>query len=304
MKKIITALLTIVSISAIAQDKATLKKADSLFLKQEWKASKQAYLSLLKDTSTNSISWTRLGYCNQNLGMFDEAMKDYNKSLANNPRPAVRSITLARMARIYSLTNMIDEATDRLIKSTALGYNSLPDLDTLADFKNIRQAPNFADIRKKVYETVYPCAGEPNRHDFDFWIGEWDVYQTGTQQLVGHSSVQSMSGACAILENWTSTQANTGKSFNYYDESVGKWEQDWLGAGGPSDRQRFYNGVYENGIMHFTFETKDAQGNKQTGNFRFYNIDKDTVRQYSELSSDGGKTYQVSYDFTYIRKKS
>lgn len=55
--------------------------------------------------------------------------------------------------------------------------------------------------------------------------------------------------------------------------------------------------------MWFTNETVNPKGNKIKGNFKFYNIDKDTVRQYLETSADDGKTYQPVYDFTYVRKK-
>jgi len=145
-----------------------------------------------------------------------------------------------------------------------------------------------------------PCASEPHTHDFDFWIGEWDVYPTGAQKLVGHSLVQSISGGCGLLENWTASQGGDGKSVNYYNLATGKWEQDWIGSGGGA--QRYLNGVYKDGAMQFTYEFIDKQGNKKTGNFKFYNIDKNTVRQYQDVNNDDGKTVTVSYDLTYKRK--
>ncbi len=148
-----------------------------------------------------------------------------------------------------------------------------------------------------------PCADEPHTHDFDFWIGEWDVYKTGTQSpSVGHSVVQSISGSCALLENWTSTQGNTGKSINYYNTATGKWEQDWIGSDGVP--QRYLNGEYKDSVMRFSYETTNPQGKKVTGNFKFYYIDKNTVRQYQDVINDDGKTVTVSYDLTYVRKKS
>lgn len=145
-----------------------------------------------------------------------------------------------------------------------------------------------------------PCSEEPHSHDFDFWIGEWDVYQTGTRTIVGHSVVQSISGGCGILENWTATNGGSGKSINYYNSATGKWEQDWIGSGGGS--QRYLNGVYKDSAMQFTYE--GASKNKPvTGNFRFYNIDKNTVRQYQDVNNDDGKTVTVSYDFTYVRTR-
>jgi tetratricopeptide (TPR) repeat protein len=244
-----------------------------------------------------------LGYCNYNLGLYADAIVDYNKSLATNPLPAVRNIVLARMARAYSMLNKVDEAANWLAKATTGGYNSLPDLDSIPDFKNIRLSPKFKEIRQQLFETIYPCAKEPHAHDFDFWIGDWNVYPTGSQFLVGHSHVESMAGECAILENWTSTQSETGKSFNFYEPQTGKWEQDWIGSGGfAAGRQRYYNGVYKESAMHFTYETTNAKREKHTGNFIFYNIDKNTVRQYQDVSADGRKTFTVSYDLTYKRK--
>ena len=89
---------------------------------------------------------------------------------------------------------------------------------------------------------VYPCSKEPRNHDFDFWNGDWNYYRTGTQILSGTIHVEAMAGGYAILENYTTNQAYSGKSFNFYDTITGKWEQDWIGSGGPSDRQRYMNG--------------------------------------------------------------
>ena len=303
MRAVITLLLIAGSVNGLfaQKTKSSLQVADSLYAKQDWKGARQNYLKYINDTSTNAIAWNRLGYANHNLGFYDEALKDYQKALGNKPSPPVRGVALERMARVYSLLNKPDEASDWLLKVGATGYNILPDLDTLADFKNVRQAANYSDIKKKIYATVYPCAAEPHSHDFDFWIGEWEVYQTGSKYLVGRSIVQSIAGECAILENWTSTQAQTGKSINYYNPSTSKWEQDWIGSGGGP--QRYLNGEYKDNVMHFTYETVNAKGQKVTGNFKFYNIDKNTVRQYQDVNNDDGKTVTVSYDFTYVRKK-
>ena len=191
---------------------------------------------------------------------------------------------------------------DWLLKATATGYNALQDLDSLEAFKNLRTASNFKEIRLKVYEMVYPCSREPRNHDFDFWIGDWNCYRTGTQILSGTSHVEAMAGGCAILENYQATQAYSGKSFNFYDTITGKWEQDWIGSGGPGDRQRYYDGEYKNGHLHFIYETTGPQGVKMKGNFIFYNINRDSIRQYQDVMDSTGKTTSVTYDLTYRRK--
>ena len=295
-------LLTVTIESVYSQVPNDLQTADSFYLNQNWAVAKTKYLKYLGDTSKNSMIWNRLGYCNQNLGLYSEAINDYNKSLSNNPNLLVKGSAMSRMAMIYSMTNKTGEATDWLLKATATGYNALNDLDSLEAFRNLRTASDFKDIRLKVYQTVYPCSKEPRNHDFDFWIGDWNCYRAGTQVLSGNSHVEAMAGGCAILENYTATQAYTGKSFNFYDTITGKWEQDWIGSGGPGDRQRYYDGEYKNGTMHFTYESMNANGTKTKGAFIFYNISRDSVRQYQDVTDDKGEIISITYDLIYLRK--
>lgn len=151
--------------------------------------------------------------------------------------------------------------------------------------------------------SALPCMDDAQSKEFNFWIGEWDVYATGTQTLVGHSVVQQVSGGCAILENWTEQHSsNSGKSLNYVDRATNKWKQTWIGSE-RKGQQDFVNGEYTDSAMRFTFERMNAQGQKIIGRFIFYNLGPDKVRQFNETSADSGKTWKTAYDFTYIRKK-
>ncbi|HVS92579.1 MAG TPA: hypothetical protein VHE59_11130 [Mucilaginibacter sp.] len=304
IKYTLCTLLVCPALVAFSQGKHAdvLSEADSLYTIGNYKAAAGKYVTYLQDTSTNAPAWNRAGFSNQNIGNYAEALRDYQRSLANHPAPFIRSSVNSRMARILSIQNKTGDAAEALVNAAKLGFNPLPDLDTLADFKNLRQSADYEPAKKKITEIIYPCLADPHTHDFDFWVGEWDVYATGSRYLVGHSVVQNISGGCAILENWTSTQANAGKSINYYDPSDGKWHQDWVGSG--QNISHYFNGEYRDGAMNFEYEGVNAKGAKIKGHFRFYHVDKDTVRQYLELSADGGKTYQPSYDFTYVRKKA
>jgi len=82
---------------------------------------------------------------------------------------------------------------------------------------------------------TFPCLNDPQARQFDFWTGEWNVYPTGKENLVGHSLVQVVSGGCALLENWEATNGtNTGKSLNFVDIATHKWQQTWVGSA-PAD---------------------------------------------------------------------
>ena len=295
-------LLLGVSVFVSGQINMVLQTADSFYTAQHWASAKKEYLNYLRNDSSNSIAWNRLGFCNQNIGLYQEAIYDYNKSMKNNPSAPVKNVVMIRIAMSYSLLNKIEESTDWLMKSTVAGYNSLKDIDSLEAFRNLRASSNFNNIRKKVYGIIYPCSKDPRNRDFDFWLGDWNCYRTGTQFLSGFSHVESMAGGCAILENYTSVQAYSGKSFNFYDTVTGRWEQDWIGSGGPADRQHYYNGVFKDGSMHFIYETTNSDGEKVKGNFIFYFINKDSVRQYQDIMDKSGKTISVTYDLMYLRK--
>lgn len=146
------------------------------------------------------------------------------------------------------------------------------------------------------------CMDIPQMRQFDFWVGTWDVFATGTEKLVGKNIIEIASGGCMLLENWTALgpQGGSGKSMNYVNPETKKWEQLWIGSGGPP--QKFVDGEYRDNAMRFTFTQVDQQGRKQIGRFIFYNEGPNQVRQFNEVSSDDGKTWTTVYDLTYKRK--
>ena len=274
--------------------------ADSLFGQKEWQAARGIYEKQLGDTSKNSLEWNRLGYCCFRLEDLASAKKYFQKSLDTNPSGFLKSLVLSRLAMIYADENDTGEALKKLDSAVSSGYSNLSEMDSLKDFNSLRSTPAFKQLRLKVYTTAYPCMADPHARQFDFWIGEWDVYVTGSKTYAGHSLIQMIAGGCALLENWDSP-GSSGKSINFIDPTTNKWKQSWAGsyAGGV---QEFINGEYKDSAMHFEFETKDAAGNKIIGKFIFYNEGPGRVRQFNATSADNGKTWTTSYDFTYIKK--
>jgi len=302
MYRKIVAFICIICFMDFVASAQTLATADSLFGVKQYRAAKKIYEKLLADTSAKSVEWNRLGFCNQSLGSYDEALKDYKKSESNNPPAALQPILYSRMAMAYGFKGDKQNAVGYMDKAIAAGYANFTDMDTAKAFAGIRNDEKFKALRGKAYVAAFPCSADTLRRQFDFWIGEWDAYVTGTTLLAGHSIIQSASGGCMILENWTS--ANTpysGKSMNFIDAATGKWQQVWVGAeGGP--QHVFVNGEYRDGAMRFEFEQAGPDGKKQKGRFIFYNQGANQVRQFNETSNDGGVTWNTAYDLTYVRK--
>jgi hypothetical protein len=142
-----------------------------------------------------------------------------------------------------------------------------------------------------------PCLNDPERHHFDFWIGAWNV-TTKTGSPAGSSVIQSVSGGCALLENWTSMRGGNGKSLNAYNPFVHQWQQYWIGQDGAVAEYRTSQFDGTSLIFFMKGEASDDSVVRLT----FTPLDSTTVRQHSESSGNGGKTWNTQYDLYYHRK--
>lgn len=62
---------------------------------------------------------------------------------------------------------------------------------------------------------------------FDFWVGDWNVYDTtGTQ--IGENTVTKSVQDCLIMEHWRGSDNSEGKSINFYDNKDKTWNQIWI----------------------------------------------------------------------------
>jgi hypothetical protein len=294
----------ILSESGLAQSTTgkDMNYADSVFLSKDYVQAGLVYKALLSDTAHDAFHLNRLAYTELISKNYTAAERHLNRAIASHPSPPLKASILSRLARISAAQDNAAIAVVFLDSAVAYGYLSLPELDTLSDFSKIRNDSAFMAVRNKLYNAIYPCYQDKQTHEFDFWIGEWDVYVTGTNSYAGHSLIQRISGGCAILENWQSA-ISEGKSLNFIDDSTHKWKQVWVGSY-PNGKQDFVNGEYKDSVMRFIFTTTDAQGRILQGKFSFFNEGPTRVRQLNETSSDNGKTWTVSYDFTYKRRKT
>jgi hypothetical protein len=144
------------------------------------------------------------------------------------------------------------------------------------------------------------CAAAEHRA-LDFWIGEWDAYATGTDTLVGRSSIRSEDAGCVIIEQWTGARGGSGRSLNIYDRETQRWEQFWVDSSGGL--VHFVGGPTENG-MQLTAERErshHAPGVEYQSRVTLTAQPDGAVRQVGETSGDG-QTWTLRYDYTYRRR--
>lgn len=134
---------------------------------------------------------------------------------------------------------------------------------------------------------------------FDFWIGEWDVFNKKGKKI-GENRIVSMQDSCVIQENWTSS-GQTGTSYNFYDKADSTWNQTYIDNFGNVLQLK---GTFQNNKM--ILKSKKTKSVKS--NFYYYNQitwAKDSsgnVSQKWEIVGDKGNILQVVFDGVYKRK--
>jgi len=278
-----------------------VNNANEYYAKSDWKHAISAYKKAMADTSTNSVLWQKVATASQMLGDNEAALTFYKKSLIYKPSFYQSTVMQHNILSIYNKQKDYKSALAFLSDAVSKGYSNFPAFDTLSVFKINSNAPEYQAILNKAKLNAYPCLSEPHSRDFDFWVGDWDVCQTGSKVVVGRSKITKVDGDCVVMEDFTSLiTPQSGHSINYYDPTKKKWEQVYSGSGGG--HQLYDEGEYKDGKMAFHYQST-FKNKPYDGHFFFYNVDANTVRQVQDFSTDGGKTYQTAYDFTYTRRK-
>jgi hypothetical protein len=142
------------------------------------------------------------------------------------------------------------------------------------------------------------CAA-PEFHQFDFWIGDWEV-QNPDGSKAGHNRIEPILGGCALQENWTGAGGGSGKSFNMYDRRRKVWHQTWVDAQGNMLQ---LDGHFADKRMTLASgETPDSSGKTVINRIIWEQTAPNRVRQLWEMSRDGGKTWTVAFDGRYIKQ--
>jgi hypothetical protein len=143
----------------------------------------------------------------------------------------------------------------------------------------------------------------PQSHQFDFWLGKWEVHPNGAHKIIAHSLIEKRYTGCAIRENWMPVGKEIdggGGSLSLYDPRQGKWRQAWIDSTGT---RVDLDGSFANGVMAITGLWENFNGPGKDALVRMsYQLQPDgQVRQWGEASTDDGRTWQPTFDFLYRR---
>jgi len=145
-----------------------------------------------------------------------------------------------------------------------------------------------------------PCSSG-KYHQFDFWIGDWNVTSNG--QPAGTNSIYPIHNGCALMENWQGAGVGgiSGSSLNIYDQASDRWHQTWVDGSGTLLE---LDGGLQDGNMVMQGERPAADGNGVTKHRITWTPNEDgSVRQLWDASNDG-QSWTVLFDGIYVKSSA
>ena len=140
----------------------------------------------------------------------------------------------------------------------------------------------------------------PEHRQFDFWIGEWDVFGGPEgDRLVGNNTIERSENGCWLVERWRGASGNHGTSTNAWDAQHRVWRQFWVGGDGVV--LRLEGGLQDNAMV-MSGELPKIEGGTQRQRIRWTPQDDGSVIQQWDTSDDDGANWSTSFRGVYRRK--
>ena len=132
-------------------------------------------------------------------------------------------------------------------------------------------------------------------HDFDFWIGEWEVFGPKGKRL-GVSSITAVLGTGALAEHWRGAGDVEGRSLNSYDPVRACWHQTWVDSGGSV--LLLDGGLVDGSMVLEGLAPLEDGGAPRPQRITWTPVD-DGVRQHWETRTADGHSWTTLFDGHY-----
>lgn len=157
----------------------------------------------------------------------------------------------------------------------------------------------------------------PIHHEFDFWIGTWDITQTihgpggEPETYAARNVVRPAAGGCALVERWAGTvrfpwagmaepDSLHGLSVRYVDPADGRWRIEWMDDRRPAFGAPFVGG-FEDGVGTFERGGVTAAGDSLVSRIVFRPVTPDSVEWRLSISTDRGASWAPLWEMTFRR---
>ena len=263
--------------------------ADALFAAEEWVAAAEAYDALLAADPANGANWFNLARARHSAEDLRAARAAYLQAIEAGYTPAARAHF--HLARALMTLGDTDGALTQIEAIAASGTPLGSTIQATAEFEGLAENARFA----AAITAMAPCT-DPVYRAFDFWLGEWDVNTPSSPQTAS-SRISSRHGGCVVLEEFDAG-AYSGMSINFVDSTTGRWHQSWMANNGIP--------IYLEGNLNaegaMVLSDADLPISTATGTINRVTWSQEeggAVRQFWEVSSDGGETWSTAFDGLY-----
>ena len=141
-----------------------------------------------------------------------------------------------------------------------------------------------------------PCEG-PAFHEFDFWLGEWQVH-TPAGKLAGVNRIEREYNGCVLHERYATGRGYSGESLTMYDAPRKVWHQTWVDNTGTL---LLLEGHLAGGKMVLEGQTTGTDGKLTKHRITWTPNPDGSVRQFWE-STDAKGQWTTAFDGLYTKK--
>lgn len=144
-----------------------------------------------------------------------------------------------------------------------------------------------------------PHCSAAEYHELDFWIGDWDTFETDAPSgpSIARARVEPIAQGCAIHELYEQTDGLIGDSILSYDPVRKQWQQTWVTNRGSL---MVLWGNFKDGALILEGEAHLQDGRSVMQRISWKAQDQG-VREWAVMSKDGGKTWTPAFDVLFLK---
>lgn len=275
-------------ILTVAHAQSPTAEADAHLAAGEWAKARGAYAAVVDADAKNGAGWYGVGLSSLRLGEHAEALAAFERAIALEHQTG---FALFNSARAHAALGDADAAIEALFAMAETGAVAAQIARSTPELAALSEHPRY----DAALHALRACRS-PEHRQFDFWLGDWDVFsRQAPQRPPSRNRISSREGGCVIVEEYETPGGYTGISLNFYDPNRRQWHQTWIDNGGAPI---LHSGGIVDGSMVLI---DDPEGDNRNRTTWTPNADG-TVRQHWERSTDGGESWTTVFDGLYRRR--
>lgn len=146
-----------------------------------------------------------------------------------------------------------------------------------------------------------PGCNEAEYRQLDFWIGDWDTFETDapSEPSIARARIKKIAQGCAIHELYEQSDGLIGESILSYDSVRKQWQQTWVTNRGAI---MVLWGSLKDGALILEGEVH-LQNGKSVMQQITWKAQGKGVRESAVTSKDNGKTWVPAFDVLFLKRE-